>query len=630
MKKNILKGLLIGLVLGQYHTAHSQATLRQGEPIDAEISPVKSLAPAAIINLQDVKSHMDPVLLYTGIYHENEGGTPKVFAKELLPEQYIHNDMPAGAGNISSRQEDPKIIKSFNGYNDSKYTPPDNSVAVSNNGTVLSVMNSNMRIFKITGGNPLYYTSFYDMYKNVFTSIKGTYFDPKVLYDPKSDRFIVVVLNGSISDSSRIVVMFSKTNDPTGSWNMYSLDGNVLQKNNWTDYPNIGISDNDLYITGNLFDNGGSFTQAFIIQIGKAEGYNGTTLNYRNYSNLRMQNNGYAFTVIPAQYGLGTTGPEMYFAAHEQGGGRQLSIFKIDKTLASGSAAISRLSYTYSTNYTQAGYGSQKGQTDVLNCGDTRIKQAINMNGYIHYVFTAQNANNGNTDNVYARADLSSTSLYYNYINGAGGTAYAYPSICSLAPLGSSSDTRMLISYLRSSANLYPEMAVIAVAGSGATFDYSSSIQVKAGLTGVNVLGDNVERWGDYTGLMRKYNSNDAVFSGCYGNGGAWSTFLADIGLASTTGIEPVAQANDEEAINMYPNPTVDRFDVKFKQRSRGPVYIALYDIQGRQVAILHNAVEDEGEKTFSFNRASLPAGSYTLQIRVNGKDVSSKKLVVE
>ena len=45
------------------------------------------------------------------------------------------------------------------------------------------------------------------------------YYDPKVIYDPLSDRFILVFLEGSTSSDTRIVVGFTETNDPTQTWN---------------------------------------------------------------------------------------------------------------------------------------------------------------------------------------------------------------------------------------------------------------------------------------------------------------------------------------------------------------------------------------------------------------------------
>ena len=51
----------------------------------------------------------------------------------------------------------------------------------------------------------------------------GHYFDPKVIYDPISDRFILVLLKDSSPDDSELIVCFSTTNNPLDDWNIYYL-----------------------------------------------------------------------------------------------------------------------------------------------------------------------------------------------------------------------------------------------------------------------------------------------------------------------------------------------------------------------------------------------------------------------
>jgi hypothetical protein len=48
-------------------------------------------------------------------------------------------------------------------------------------------------------------------------------YDPRVIYDPKRDRFIIVFLNGFTDQTSFIYVAFSESNDPLGNWHLYTL-----------------------------------------------------------------------------------------------------------------------------------------------------------------------------------------------------------------------------------------------------------------------------------------------------------------------------------------------------------------------------------------------------------------------
>ncbi|MCZ6765555.1 MAG: hypothetical protein O7D32_01350, partial [bacterium] len=91
----------------------------------------------------------------------------------------------------------------------------------------------------------------------------GTFkFDPKVIYDQYSGRFVVVALEqwdvicgGDPSDESRILVAVSKTSDPNLGWWFHVIDSKAFEPGGpvWADYPGIAVDDKALYITNNMF-----------------------------------------------------------------------------------------------------------------------------------------------------------------------------------------------------------------------------------------------------------------------------------------------------------------------------------------------------------------------------------------
>jgi hypothetical protein len=83
----------------------------------------------------------------------------------------------------------PVVIKGIQG-NTSSSVPNDNDIAVSNNGTVVSVVNSNMSVYNDTGKLLVNKRSLTSM-----TAAVGNYTwisDPRVIYDPNNDRFILI------------------------------------------------------------------------------------------------------------------------------------------------------------------------------------------------------------------------------------------------------------------------------------------------------------------------------------------------------------------------------------------------------------------------------------------------------
>jgi hypothetical protein len=109
-----------------------------------------------------------------------------------------------------------------------------------------------------------------------------------------TDRFILIFFSGTTSSTTtKIIVCFSKTNDPTAQWNVYSLNGNPLNDTTWSDYPIVTISDKDLYMTFNHLKDGfdwkSGFRYAAIWQIQKQEGYDGDSLKYNYWNNINLQ-----------------------------------------------------------------------------------------------------------------------------------------------------------------------------------------------------------------------------------------------------------------------------------------------------------------------------------------------------
>ncbi len=90
-------------------------------------------------------------------------------------------------------------------------------------------------------------------------------FDPKVIYDSQAGRFVVVTIErrdtarGDAVNSSRILVAVSDHSDPNGAWYFLSIDSklNISGTDYWADYPSLGVDEEAIYITNNMFTFGG-------------------------------------------------------------------------------------------------------------------------------------------------------------------------------------------------------------------------------------------------------------------------------------------------------------------------------------------------------------------------------------
>jgi hypothetical protein len=514
----------------------------------------------------------------------------------------------------------PTLGTNFSGNVFAGLTPPDNSMAISNSGYIVSVVNTNLEYYDMSGNN-LYSSSFTNFFND--PGLTGMLYDPAVLYDSGSDRFFMVVLSTSASATSKVVCCFSKSGNPNDGWWYYKLTGNPLNNGCWFDYPKIGVSNNEVYVTGNLFLDNGTYNQSVIYQMTKASGYSGQAMSWRYWNNITNA----PFTMVPASYGQqGNYGPGIYLISTEENGSSdKIYLFDLTDDLT-GTPAIN--AYSVNVSFSNGGNALQSGTSVVLNTDDTRAMSAFYLGGIVHFTFHSERTTNYNGVN-YNRLTVSPLSNW-NINFGLDGYDYCYPSVASFG--SGPSDKSVLINFSRSGSAIFPESRVFYVDDAGIN---SSSTLVKAGETYVDVYqSGGVTRWGDYTGISRKQNSSppEVWLSGSYGayqsSQNALNTWIGQI-TWETTGI-PIGNTRTKEMAKVFPNPAINMFNLEFSLDKRSLVEIAINDVSGRMVKLLLKDMAEEGKNLFTFNKGVLANGIYFLQVRSENKIVANEKIVIE
>ena len=140
---------------------------------------------------------------------------------------------------------------SFQGISFTGTRPPDPVIAAGPNHIVIAV-NSKISFYTKTGTlvNSIGLNSWFSS-----VSPPGEPFDPKVIYDQFSSRFVVIALsrNGDFTQSSYLVAA-SQSSDPTSGWYFYNLNARLddtTNSNNWADFPGLGYNEEAIYITSN-------------------------------------------------------------------------------------------------------------------------------------------------------------------------------------------------------------------------------------------------------------------------------------------------------------------------------------------------------------------------------------------
>nr|MBK9650913.1 T9SS type A sorting domain-containing protein [Bacteroidota bacterium] len=542
--------------------------------------------------------------------------------KELM--QYRNNQQ--NANNKSSNVLfPPALLRNFTGNAFSGFVPNDNDMAITNDEFVMSVTNVTVwnkdLATNIISGLSLHALS-------TSLGLQNEEFDPKVMYDPSLDRFVVLFLNGFSDSTSNVVVGFSQTNKPNGAWNFYSLPGNPFNNGLWTDFPMMALTNDELFITVNLLYPDSSwqtgFNETIIWQVNKHDGFNGNTLTSLVHNNIQYGGKPLR-NLCPAKGGSQLYGPEMYFLSNRNftTGNDTIFLVKVNDTINAPNQTVTVTPLVGNTAYHMPVDAAQP-YVDLLATNDARVLGAFIENDKIQFTSNTFDTTLG-VDGIFhgvissASTAPSLTSTKYSNIN----FDFGYPNI-SYAGSGPNDD-RSIISLLFSSPTVLPGFGAILFDGIN---DYSPITNIKDGLGYVNMLNGN-ERWGDYMGCQRKYNQPGLVWiSGQYGLANHTTrTWIGEISANTSAGIQTQNTAALESEV--YPNPATDMVNIKFNITKAEKYRIDIIDLSGKNVAALFSGAIITGPNMLSFSTASLPAGEYSFCIsNMNSEKVFSEKFI--
>jgi len=529
-------------------------------------------------------------------------------------------------GNSRSGGSMLNVGNSFEG-NSFQGVPNDNDMAISRNGTIVSVTNSQMYVFDGVTGDELARKSLGALQQPL--NLNGNKFDPKVVYDPNNDRFVIVFLNGSTWQTSYIVVAFSQTNDPTGDWNLYALPGNPLENETWSDYPVIGISGKDLFIGINTFTNGSTnnsgFTETCLWQIGLKKGYTGFNLSTNYYSNILPQSKA-IFNICPISPAAESDDENMYLLSNRNTDLQNDTIFLLEVTgrVTDPSAQLNVTVIHSDQPYILPVPADQPG-SEWFDTNDSRVLGGYFLNGRIYFVQSCTDPFNGRAGIYHGVIDdVSGNPTMVSRIYSEPDIDYGYPNISWTGQL--SDDEQSIINFNHCSNDDFAGFSAIYV---DENLIASDRIEIKEGLTTVNVMQDTLERWGDYSGSQRMYNQPGVVWAvGSFGNqSGGHATWIAELASPNaSTGVETITSSDIRASI--YPNPFSESVSVDFNLEDATFLRLELVDATGKLIRLLLEDRVKAGKNQISFSESHLPAGSYFLLGKSQGKTLFSKRVV--
>ncbi len=553
---------------------------------------------------------------------ENEDGLEII--KENKLKLKLSSAIPINQQNVENTQLSipPVVGTDFIGIdNAGNNSPLDNTIAISNNGKIVTCVNSIVAYYDENSSfiNSFTLTNFINDI-NVSTNVC----DPKVIYDSGADKFILFAQTcDGVAASSQIIIAFSLSNDPNAGFYVYKLSGNPLNNNCWFDYPKIAVTNNELIVTGNLFVQGGSFNQAVIYQIEKANGFTGGNINFQYWTGI----NAAPFTLLPVGYGQqGNYGPGMYLVATDPvtTGSTNIKLYNLTNEMSASNEQL-MLYNVPTTNYSVPAKAQQQGSSILLNNGDCRTQAGFYLNGIIHFVFHSD-IGSGWTGVNYNRLTVATTTNISSTFGNVGVADFCFPAVASIG--NTTSDKSVVISFSSSSSNIFPQVRAVTCDN---FLNWSNSTLIKDGESFIDysfITGD--ERWGDYSGLARKYNTNPPMvwLAGDYAAANNnWRQWIAEI---SVPGLSAIKQnVLSEKKVSVFPNPVLDSYKVLFSTETREDIVICINDFTGKKVKELYVGQSFVGKNAYMFNKAQLQSGLYYLVISNKNKILVNEKIIV-
>jgi hypothetical protein len=534
---------------------------------------------------------------------------------------------PSQAVKSRSLTPQPTIERSIKGNTGG--IPLDPSLAVNKELQLLGVANNNILVKPTVG--PVQLASSLNDFASSLGNAAGM-FDPRAIYDPIADKYIMSWLAGNTSNSSLIVIAFSETNDAAGNWNLYALTGDPNNNGQWSDYPMITYTDSEFFLTLNSIRDGESWQEGFartiIYQINKEEGYLGQELDATlwqeiNFNGNRLRN------VCPIRPSTAEAGDEIYFMSNRNFDIQNDSIFLMRLSGTQDVATLSVDVLQADLSYGVAPDGAQVGAPLATN--DARILDGYLLGDRIEFVGNSIDFDNGRAGIYHGTVSNVSTapSISANIISNDD-EDFGYPSIVYTGLEPEEQDG--IILYSHTGLNRFPGHSAIYFDQEG---EYSDPLTLREGTSYIDELPDDsfsFERWGDYSMAQRDFADPGMVWThSSFGTGGArgagWITQMARPSMNVST--QSIRQ--DLIEIETYPNPSINDFKVIFEIYDVDNLHITVVDAQGRPIHVIHDgSPKRQGKLEFTMSTAPLEAGMYFLQINADGKLIGNEKIIVQ
>lgn len=416
---------------------------------------------------------------------------PLLGSRSKPPTDEASGEMKAQSFVAAAAALSPTTLTNFLGAPDNgNFIPPDTDGAVGPRHIVVMV-NGEFRVLSRSGQliSSVTLDQFWARLNNIET------FDPHILFDATVGRWITVTCADPESPSSSVLIGMSKTDDPTGAWNLYKVDADSTNRD-WADYPAIGYNGKWVAVNLNMFGNSTDiFDGARMWVFDKNSLLTGAAqVNFKTFDEAS------GFTMSPCVT-YDPNEPTLHIVETFSGNSLRLSTITGPVGGESLNVGTATVNSTVSWNPFGGMLGAQQGSSQPIDCGDTRILNAVFRNGSIwaaHTIFFPATGVPTHASAQWWQINPNGNALQRGLVDDPSGTAsFAYPTI------GVNNRNDCLIGYTKFSPTEFASAHYSFHASSDAPSSLQSDALLKAGEAPYfKDFGSGENRWGDYSATM--------------------------------------------------------------------------------------------------------------------------------
>ena len=322
-------------------------------------------------------------------------------------------------------------------------------------------------------------------------------FDPKVVYDPYSQRWIFSACS-TANPVSILEMKVSATNDPTGNWYTYHLnvDATGLQ---WFDYPSMGFNKDWIVVSGNMFTWGttGTFQGAKTYIFKKSDMYAGAS------ASTYIMTHPSVYTLVPATT-YDNTLSKVYLMAEWNTANGALGLYEISGVPpAAPTYSASPILMPTAQAWSQTPVNArQLGSTELISTGISRILTLFYRNGSLWTTQPAYLPATSPTRSAVQWWQINPTSTsntgcvtQFGRIDDPTGNIF-----CAFPALAVNADNTVMISYAVFSPNIYPSTSYHVRYSSDPSGTMRDGVTFRNGTAKYDDGGGaGASRWGDYS-----------------------------------------------------------------------------------------------------------------------------------